>query len=763
MNNNSNTIGKKTTFWKTIKDKITIPTLQRDYIYGAGTEKTEEVLNNMLDTFFHALSTTGQEETLDFVYGSESKAKEFMPLDGQQRLTTLYLLHYYAALKADFSEQKAKDAFDTLSRFSYATRNSTIAFCKQLLINKHTELKEELANANGNNDKVFESYLKDLDEFRGSFLTDPSIMSMLVVLDRIHQRFKDVDLLWEKLVSDDCPINFYKLDFGVFDLSDDLYNKMNSRGKPLTDFEIFKAKMHKQIGTWNKEKADEIAIKMDTSWMQYIWETLGRTQELKSVDPAYMCFLKNLFRCFDYLAGYDKQRFGKLDDGCLVANMKSAYRVKALVNVFDIFSGQTSQIPYEIEGDYISLIKDSIMKDMHVTSMLLLYAIYLGLYYGLAPDEFYYRYRHVRNLINNSTDYVREANMPELLSDVTHVMQGKLLKIDAMKMNDNSWKEEQEKENHRSVWEQFFKYEDIDEINGSLNAFADGLNANSTLTLGDPVFVNKLLERMDKAAYFFNTKDMEEYERRSALLSLGCYAMANKDKNPAYRYFGVIKGSWQNFTGYHRFDERHYLMNIIDHIDRSRDVRAMIGDISKTSPENWRYYAIKYAEQITVAYRSPDYGYLYFTGVDNTHPFDETKGYLDVAILQSSYFSDTNVAWKMMHRILELKCKDTYNLFLENHGASQIILSKVSNDAQLDMQVDGWHLIGISTDDLDAVSISYRLIKPHVDEVLDDDGNVTTPLQLSDCFVSHTQGEDYVDEGQSILEKLSIKYPSLRK
>ena len=51
----NNAIGKKTTFWELVQKRITIPTLQRDYIYGAGTEKTEEVLDNMLNTFKKAI------------------------------------------------------------------------------------------------------------------------------------------------------------------------------------------------------------------------------------------------------------------------------------------------------------------------------------------------------------------------------------------------------------------------------------------------------------------------------------------------------------------------------------------------------------------------------------------------------------------------------------------------------------------------------------------------------------------------------------
>lgn len=762
----SNFIGKKTTFWKLVKNSITIPTLQRDYIYGAGTEKTETVLNNMLDTFKNALEP-GQEETLDFVYGSESKAKEFMPLDGQQRLTTLYLLHYYAALIAKhpdgFTNEDDDNIFATLNRFSYATRNCTIAFCNQLLIAKYKAVREVVLHSDVDAENVISNYLKDLDDFRGSFYTDPSVMSMMVVLDRIHKKFRGMDVLWERLTADDCPINFYQLDFGVFDLSDDLYNKMNSRGKPLTSFEIFKAKIHKQIKVQNKMKADSIAVKLDTAWMQYIWETLGYTQELKAVDPAYMWFMKNLFRFLDYVSGYKKLQFNRLDDKCLLANMSSTWRVMAMENVFDTFASKSKNIPDVIREDYNSFITECVKVDMHNNRMLLLYAIYLGLYYSLEEYEFIYRYRHVRNVVNNSSDIIREEYMNLLLVDVSHLMQGKILSILLpLKLNSNSWVEEQEKDRHRDVWRQLFSYEDISEINGTLNAFAVGMNETNTLDLGNIDFINKLKIRLEKAAHFFNETSLEEHERRSALLSLGSYAIA-KYKEPQYRYFGIIKGSWQNFTGYHRYDECQNIMNVIDKIDTSLSISSLVGNTANVVAENWRFYAIKYAAQITVAYRKPDYGYMYFFGVDSKNPFNDNTGYIDVAILQSSYYSSSNVAWKMIHRLLELRCSSKYHMFLYHIGGDQILLSKICQDAKMDIQPDGWHLIGIDPVTLNNAGIQYTVIIDHQDEILDKEGYVSTPLQISDCLVGHETGKDYVEEGETILEKLSMEYPSLKK
>lgn len=755
-------IGNKITFWQLLGNQnITIPTIQRDYVYGAGTEKTEEVLNNMLETLYTALESSN-EETLDFVYGSESAAKHFTPLDGQQRLTTLYLLHYYAALIATYKDDTEKDnVIKQVNKFSYATRNCTIAFCNNLLVDKFDEIKSVVVNPGSSTS--FRDYLTDLDDFREAFYTDPTIMSMIVVLDRIHKKFHGMTDLLDKLTGDNCPINFYLLDFGKYGLSDDLYNKMNSRGKPLTEFEIIKAKMHKIImGKYTpKSKADIIAVKFDTSWMQYIWETLNCTPNLKEVDPAFIWLLKNLFRFFDYITGNKKQRFDNLTDDCLIANLSITTNVDNMEKVLDTFSGKVSTIPSEIESYYKNLIKDCINEDMKNSRMLLLYAIYLGLANGLSHDDFYCNFRHVKNMINNSEDYIREENMCELLVDVANVMKGTILLCSPQKMNKDSWKEEQIKEKNKSVWKTLFDYEDIDEINGSIHAFAAGLNPTGDLDLSDSTFVSKLKDRLEKAAHFFRETGLEEYCRRAVLLSIGCYAMT-KYNEPQYRYFGVIKTSWQNFTGYHRYSERHHVMDVFDQIDIRCSIKSLENDFTKNPPETWRFYAQKYAKEITVAYRAIDYGYMYFNSVSATNPFDDRAPYLDVMVLQSSYFSQNNVAWKMMHYILHERCKDKYHMFLYHMGGAPIMLPKISSDAILDMQSDGWHLIGVHNISGTGLPSKVSEITPYTAEVKDSNGNVTTPLQLSDYLVQHTAGADYIIEGETIFQELSKIYPALK-
>lgn len=77
-------------------NKISIPIIQRDYAQGRKTADIVRVRNRFLDSLHDALDE--DPITLDFVYGDIDDKGVLTPLDGQQRLTTLFLLHWYACL-----------------------------------------------------------------------------------------------------------------------------------------------------------------------------------------------------------------------------------------------------------------------------------------------------------------------------------------------------------------------------------------------------------------------------------------------------------------------------------------------------------------------------------------------------------------------------------------------------------------------------------------------------------------------------------------
>lgn len=160
--------------------KIEIPIIQRDY--AQGREGKEELRENFLKFLLEAVNGTPNE--LDFVYGSV-RNKILQPLDGQQRLTTLFLLHWFVAIK----ENKLDDELiNLLIKFTYETRTSSREFCIDL-INKGVVYNPE--------QKISELII-DSSWFFLSWRSDPTIKSMLTMLDDIQQTFQDETEVWGK-------------------------------------------------------------------------------------------------------------------------------------------------------------------------------------------------------------------------------------------------------------------------------------------------------------------------------------------------------------------------------------------------------------------------------------------------------------------------------------------------------------------------------------------------------------------------------------
>ena len=75
-------------------NKIEIPIIQRDYAQGRNVPEVNRIRKRFLGSLHTAL-TENKQLKLDFVYGDINEEKVLTPLDGQQRLTTLFLLHWY--------------------------------------------------------------------------------------------------------------------------------------------------------------------------------------------------------------------------------------------------------------------------------------------------------------------------------------------------------------------------------------------------------------------------------------------------------------------------------------------------------------------------------------------------------------------------------------------------------------------------------------------------------------------------------------------
>lgn len=275
-----NNIADKTTFWIFLgQTYIVIPKLQRDY--AQGRKGKESIRENFLYSIKNALDSESKQLKLDFVYGTSDNGGNFTPLDGQQRLTTLWLLHWYLAFRIGALNDKAVK--ERLLRFTYETRISSRQFCEKL-VNRGNEIS--LTNAKNISDAIMrQSWM-----FK-AWRQDPTIQAMLRMLsgeennklDGIEEVFSEcgIDQLktyWDKLQksAEECPIVFYSLDIENIGQSDDLYVKMNGRGKPLNDFENFKADLIKfcEDNKWEEFTNIKTGLPtlIDTSWINLFWQ-----------------------------------------------------------------------------------------------------------------------------------------------------------------------------------------------------------------------------------------------------------------------------------------------------------------------------------------------------------------------------------------------------------------------------------------------------------------------------------------------------------
>lgn len=280
--------------------RIEVPLIQRDY--AQGREKQKDVRNDFLGALQGALALPASNSklplNLDFVYGSIEAGSNprFLPLDGQQRLTTLFLLHWYLAWRdGRLPDFKAALWDGKHSRFTYGVRPSSSEFFDVLV---------EFVPASSPDDvPSVRLMLEDQPWFFLHWRSDPTIQAVLVMLDAIHERFRASGGLYARLVDEKQPaITFHLLPLEHFELSDDLYIKMNARGKPLTGFETFKARFEELLKSLFPTGTRRIGVaevpvpvfferRMDTQWTDFFWNHQNAT-----FDEAAMNLIWALIR-----------------------------------------------------------------------------------------------------------------------------------------------------------------------------------------------------------------------------------------------------------------------------------------------------------------------------------------------------------------------------------------------------------------------------------------------------------------------------------
>lgn len=610
--------------------KIVIPIIQRDYAQGRKDTDVARIRDRFLNSLRAAV--TEAPITLDFVYGDIDSNGVMTPLDGQQRLTTLFLLHWYAAKRGEVAEEE----YAFLNNFSYETRYSARDFC-DCLIRKYTpsftqQISEEIV---------------DQAWFPLDWEKDPTISSMLVMLDAIDSKFSDVPDVWSKLR--DGAISFYFLPIKDMGLTDELYIKMNSRGKPLTQFEHFKAELEHSLRMVDEATAKRILGKIDIDWTDMLWNYRG---EDNIIDDEFLRYFKFVCDIICYQSGGTTQ--GKSDNEFdLLKEYFSADADHVMDNIaklesyFDCWCALGAGGPVELCQKYISYEHEpgkikietryelDIFEDCLKTygimvgngnrvftlgRIILLFAIvtYLEHKDQIAEDAFGRRLRIVNNLIQNSEDEISDSDrrtsgnrMPTILRHVEDiVLTGNVDLSFEKSLNPSQLQEEAEKlvwlEANAEYAEDLFALEDHDLLQGQVGIV--GLEAP---------------ELFDRFGRLFDC-DWDKVD--CALMSIGFYGQ--KERN-GWRYqlgtssrtntkaWRTLFHKSRNNTGYEDTSRilKELLASTATFSDAYLDIisNSFIKDCENKNEYPWRYYYVKYD-----FFRPGSYGKYSWNNIDET-------------------------------------------------------------------------------------------------------------------------------------------------
>lgn len=611
---------------------IEIPLFQRDYAQGRQSEQARHVRERFIADLCAALDS-GPDIHLDFVFGDVVNGTLY-PLDGQQRLTTLFLLHCYLA----WHQPKDTTSAQPWHAFHYATRPGAREFC-QFLSKCRPDMGEEILSV----------WLCDQASYLPTWKHDPTIQGMLVVLNSLHQHYRAqaserLDAAWRRLTAPENPaISFLLLPVAAQQLDNTLYVKMNSRGRPLTEFENFKADLeallHKNPAI-DGAAVESFSGKIDTDWADLFWLYRGDND---LIDEECMRYLRFLFEVLAWKRGLpvqtghgDLKALTVLSDALLGnAALDARKDFDWIVDAMDVWleNGADGVRKPKAIGTLFSQLftRDAhsettplrifnfrdfgdapVGVDMfHACCMLygtrpwslahtvMLYGVLSGLLQGTELKYFHLRLRLLRNLIEASRSEIRaddtRNNMPALLREVETIMAGGPL-TDVKTFNQVQVRNEQAKQAllaaHPTLLSAVHQLEDHELLRGGLTAF----DLDSTQTLA--TFTNRAKQfpilfsnpyQLASAALLAKGNQGRGYQRTSGhrLTYLGA---------PRRRQAGLWEDYWRIRYNEPTHPSSAALMDLLDDMAAGQSPQTVIDTFlaSSSASKDWRYYIAKY-------------------------------------------------------------------------------------------------------------------------------------------------------------------------
>lgn len=346
--------------------KIIIPDFQRDYCWGDKThgEKSDtDIVSSFLDTlieeFNYNKDAKNNNKDTDVLLGKidvyEYPTNHIYLTDGQQRLTSLYLLLGMLYRYEQDAEQKEKIKRCLVSDFEknhddkepylqYAVRESTVFFLKDL-VNEFFLKGNELQVAD----------IKKQPWYFNEYDLDPSVISMLSALSIIEKKQRDICIeRFSEFIINNIKIQYYDVEDKKH--GEERFVIINTTGKSLTvsenikpillanskNFELSKQWEERETYFWknrNKEK-ENIADNGVNDFLTWCFQIIDKQDEIDIIKKAkqllknnenkdYLLKIHNYFNSLQQLLEYFKEQ--NFQDQIKFVN--EDYEVKSIVDM----------------------------------------------------------------------------------------------------------------------------------------------------------------------------------------------------------------------------------------------------------------------------------------------------------------------------------------------------------------------------------------------------------------------------------------------
>lgn len=412
---------------------ILIPDFQRSYAQGRNTPQSREIIENFINDIKKVLIGETPVLSLDFVYGRKNNGS-FEPYDGQQRLTTLYLVYLYMLRKADYDQSN-----------NIKWKNFTLNYRTSIEAGRFIDAISDKNNQIffKQNEKWKLCHLEAQLYIDYQMLADDAVRNMIRTLSVIDEKLGDIDASAAAGALDNITFSIY--DELPNENPEVFYLKTNTRGLPLTPFENFRSKYESYLKECKITVPDDLYVTRERMNSYFNWFSLQ--DDKKTPDENLMNLFVSYFSSLYSLYGLkeeDTEKSKKFVPFQYFADILGNDRIKVetimhpLLKLLDFLTvneeeTNLSRLTLTERSDsdrwFSKRIRSAILNNENSDFLLLVSFFFKAFDKGSFDEKKYRAYvRVVTNLINNSVSIADNRNLYLDISE-SDLSEHELLKI----------------------------------------------------------------------------------------------------------------------------------------------------------------------------------------------------------------------------------------------------------------------------------------------------------------------------------------------